>query len=216
MKKCKDCGVEITEKNKVIRKSNGFFRLCRKCWNKRSEIYRRKKGIGLEKPCQVCGKMVKRKAKNHFCSPKCKFMNKIKKNKNGCWDWEGQCNLDGYGKFFIGEKRFTASRYSYELFKGKIPKGKLVCHTCDNRKCVNPDHLWIGTCKDNIQDMIKKKRKNFLKGSQIKNSKLTEKDIPEIRKMHKEGMRKKEISSKYKVALETINDVIKKITWKHV
>lgn len=80
---------------------------------------------------------------------------------NGCWEWTGGKNNVGYGMFRDGAGMRTAHRVSYELHKGKIPKGKHVCHSCDNPKCVNPDHLWVGTHQDNMQDRSRKNRNSF-------------------------------------------------------
>ena len=78
----------------------------------------------------------------------------------GCWEWKRATNNIGYGMFRIKQGLMrTAHRVSYELFKGPIPKGMVVCHKCDNPKCVNPDHLWVGTMKDNIRDMDNKGRR---------------------------------------------------------
>lgn len=76
-----------------------------------------------------------------------------------CWEWQNATNNIGYGMFrwTKGVMR-TAHRVSYELFKGPIPKGMVVCHKCDNPKCVNPNHLWAGTMKDNYKDMLDKGR----------------------------------------------------------
>ncbi len=73
-----------------------------------------------------------------------------------CWIWTS-CLRGGYGNFKT-PTTYSAHRASYELFKGAIPKGRLVCHSCDNRKCVNPDHLWLGSHEDNTRDAIQKKR----------------------------------------------------------
>lgn len=80
-----------------------------------------------------------------------------------CWEWTAATNNIGYGMFrFNVNKMRTAHRVSYELFNGPIPPGLVVCHTCDNPKCVNPDHLWVGTMKDNWDDMNNKGR--FVQG----------------------------------------------------
>jgi hypothetical protein len=78
---------------------------------------------------------------------------------SGCWIWTGRVNSWGYG-FFSYRRTAAAHRVSYLLFRGPIPKGAniRVCHTCDVRLCVNPDHLWIGTQQDNIKDCAEKKR----------------------------------------------------------
>lgn len=95
--------------------------------------------------------------------PEVRFSNKYEINETtDCWEWQAATNNIGYGMFRweTGIMR-TAHRVSYELFKGLIPKGMIVCHTCDNPKCVNPDHLWIGTNKDNYDDMVRKGRDNL-------------------------------------------------------
>lgn len=79
----------------------------------------------------------------------------------GCYEWIGGKNNIGYGMFRDGDKMRTAHRVSYELANNiQIPHNMCVCHTCDNPKCVNPQHLWLGTVKDNINDMFKKGRAN--------------------------------------------------------
>ena len=77
-----------------------------------------------------------------------------------CWEWTAATNNIGYGMFRVRQGLMrTAHRVSYELFKGPIPFGMVVCHKCDNPKCVNPDHLWAGTMLDNIRDMDNKGRR---------------------------------------------------------
>jgi hypothetical protein len=91
--------------------------------------------------------------------------NNYEVKENGCWEWTNSISSQtGYGKLVFKGLDMSAHRASYILFKGKIPKGKYICHSCDNKKCVNPDHLWVGTQKENMQDMIKKGRKACQKG----------------------------------------------------
>ena len=93
-----------------------------------------------------------------------KFCSKFKISDSGCWEWIGPTNSTGYGYFYLGKeheggiKGTGAHRASYYLFKGQIPEGKFVLHTCDNRKCVNPAHLFLGSQIDNMQDCIQKGR----------------------------------------------------------
>jgi len=79
---------------------------------------------------------------------------------SGCWLWDGGLTRKGYGRFRYKDRAFTAHRYVWRLFKGEIPEGMLVCHRCDVRCCVNLDHLFLGTDRDNVRDMIKKNRGN--------------------------------------------------------
>ncbi len=91
-----------------------------------------------------------------------KFLKKINKTKT-CWLWTAAKRSSGYGMMRVGKKFISSHRYSYQLFIGKIKKGMDVCHTCDIRLCVNPDHLWLGTRKENMQDALKKGRLVFPK-----------------------------------------------------
>ena len=80
-------------------------------------------------------------------------------SKTGCWNWTAGRFHSGYGYFGVAEwKEKRAHRVSYRLHHGEIPEGKVICHTCDNPGCVNPEHLWLGTQKENMQDAKQKGR----------------------------------------------------------
>jgi hypothetical protein len=100
----------------------------------------------------------------------------------GCWLWTGSCKkTSGYGDVRIGYKNVLAHRMSYAIHRGEIPDGQCVLHKCDNRSCVNPGHLFLGTYKDNAEDRERKGRGNQLSGEAHPRAKLTLLDVAEIR-----------------------------------
>jgi hypothetical protein len=156
-----------------------------------------------------------------------RFFKKIIKTEE-CWNWSGCISKGGYGKITEGGrygKILIASRASWIIHFGEIPKGKFVLHKCDNRRCVNPDHLFIGTQKDNIQDMYKKRRNVAYDRSGIKNPrcKLTEKQVIEIRKNFVAYTGKRNIGSgclywakKFGVNCKTVWSIINGDNWIHI
>jgi len=137
-----------------------------------------------------------------------------------CWEWTGQIDYKGYGRRTItidGKKqKKPVHQTAYRLWKGTISKGLCVCHTCDNRKCFNPDHLWLGTQKDNLQDMSLKGRGVDHKGENHPRAKLKEKDVLIIRKMYSEGKKVNEISKLFSHQYNTIWYIVKRKNWKHI
>lgn len=129
----------------------------------------------------------------------------------GCWIWQGNINVGGYGKF---GSRSAASRLAYQYYKGEIPKGLQVCHSCDNRLCVNPDHLWLGTIGDNMRDKTEKNRQ--AKGSKIGSSILNEDQVLQIRKMRIAGHEYQSIADEFQIQWDLARKVCKNVVWKHV
>ena len=112
--------------------------------------------------------------------PEDTFYMRYKVLESGCWEWTGTRNQYGYGIVLMkGEKGMRAHRFSYELYIGKIPNGKIVMHTCDHPPCVNPQHLRLGTKADNNRDTAIKRRHNY--GLDHWNGKLSDAQIQEIR-----------------------------------
>lgn len=139
----------------------------------------------------------------------------------GCWNWTGSLR-GGYGAIKDKKMGYGAHRISYALHKGPITDGLLVCHTCDNRKCINPDHLWLGTQKDNMQDCSKKGRIVTHEGERFKdghvpyNAVLSEEKVLEIRDMIKTGIRASEIAQIVGTSRHKINDIIRGKSYKHI
>lgn len=151
-----------------------------------------------------------------------RFWSKV--NKNGptildtpCWEWEARRSKAGYGQLWVESGPESAHRVSYKLSVGLIPEGINVLHRCDNKKCVNPDHLFLGTRQDNMDDMSKKGRKAVFVGGKNPVSKLTEKQVREIRTLYATGCYSYTmIAQKFTVSPSLIGLVVRKVNWKHV
>lgn len=140
----------------------------------------------------------------------------IPENLNDCWEWTGYKPSNGYGHFGINGRVFGAHRISFMLFIGEIPNNMLVCHSCDNPSCVNPHHLFLGTDKDNTQDMIKKNRRSHHTGATGENNgfhKLTEQKVYKIREMLEQGYTQQEIAEIFEVTPENIRSIRIGKTW---
>lgn len=112
----------------------------------------------------------------------------------GCWIWSGYAAPNGYALFGFNGKKIGAHRASYELAYGPIPDGAIVMHRCDNRLCLNPHHLEIGTQRDNVQDMIRKGR------SGKPNTRLTDMEVLKIRERRNAGETLQSIAADYGIS----------------
>lgn len=166
----------------------------------------------------------------NYCSNKCNILANIKISKTDCWEWQKCITPSGYAavkdldertqKKGNSQKNILVHRLSYMIFKGEIPKNKFVCHSCDNRVCCNPNHLWLGSHKDNSRDALKKGRLNLsgltyrlTKGGKSPSSKL-EPYISEIRKRISNNERIVEIAESYNVSPQAIYSIKHGKTWK--
>jgi hypothetical protein len=141
----------------------------------------------------------------------------ITANPNKCWEWNGTKSHNGYGHLNIRYSCVRAHRMSYFIENNIDPLDKAVLHTCDNRKCVNPKHLKIGSALDNIRDCINKGRFRTLRGSEMWNSKLNESQVLEIRNIYsKRELTINELVRKYSVSYTLIWRILKGQVWKSV
>ncbi len=144
-----------------------------------------------------------------------RFLSHVKKT-DKCWLWLACTDRKGYGQFRAKGKMAKAHRFSYELFKGKIPKGLFCLHSCDVPSCVNPAHLWLGSDADNVRDMILKGRGRAARGSAQGSAKLTEKQVLEIRHLLAKGLSTPELGRQFGVDRNTIWLIGQRKTWRHV
>lgn len=207
--------------------------------------------------CEWCGAATK-KSHHRFCSRSCgathqhrtvdpvaRFWSFVEKT-DGCWNWTGAKDGDGYGYISVTGKGVRAHRYSLAMAVGKGPPGSLALHSCDNPTCVRPDHLRWGTNRDNARDASARGRLAFgdrnwtrqhperlrrgkfsteenarrtltrPRGSNHKNSKLTESAIIAIRDAVREGATQRSVALKFGVSTATICLVVSGKHWKHV
>lgn len=147
------------------------------------------------------------------------FWKKVDKNgPGGCWLWTGFLNHDGYGR--VGPQRgvhtgMRAHRMAWMLANGEVPKGMYVMHTCDVPACVRPDHLRIGTQKDNMADCLAKGR--YVTGERTYNAKLNAEKVREMRRLRAEtDLSFYKLAPMFGVSYSVARDVCQGRTWSHV
>jgi hypothetical protein len=191
--------------------------------------------------CHTCEKEYESRnaRKAPYCSPKCRFVSIAKEfdGVDGCWNWPKSLTSAGYGQYVSCEngkpKHHYAHRFSFEMLNGCIDDGLNVCHSCDNPSCFNPSHLFAGTQKENIQDMIRKnrahdrsqcskrgdehpsrtQRERLKRGSEHYSSKLKAEDVIYIRLSDKKGV---ELALLFGVSPAAISSVRHRKCWTHI
>jgi hypothetical protein len=141
--------------------------------------------------------------------------NILKIQDTGCWEWQGSYK-SGYGFFGINGKEVATHRFSYELYNGPINDGLECCHSCDNSMCCNPEHLFLGTHSDNMQDMVSKGRANKNKGERHHKSSITESDVKNILVLLSSGVSMKKIHEELNISYRIIQRVCSGESWSHV
>lgn len=152
-----------------------------------------------------------------------RFESKIERT-NDCWLWKASTRGLGYGQFSFahpirGRINANAHRIAFTLWRTPIPPNLIVCHHCDNPKCVNPDHLFLGTVKDNMQDCVRKGRAckdGCPPGEQHPKAKLKVDDVLFIRAQNKLGVGYKKLAKALGVNKKTVQAIITGRTWKQV
>lgn len=167
--------------------------------------------------CIICRTSFIKNGTTHFtCSPKCYIESHVERDpgENGCWVWTGSRKLhrEAIGQANWLNKVCGAPKFSYETFKGPVPKGKLICHTCDRPACVNPKHLKLGDNKINSDDKIFKQRHNPSLGEKNGCALITAEDAIKI--YNAPGVFRS-IAEKFGISNSTVKDIKHGRTWWH-
>lgn len=151
-----------------------------------------------------------------------RFWSKTRPRRNGCIEWIAAKDKDGYGYFKLNNKQMHSHRVSWILTNGEIPEhdsyhGYCVCHKCDNSSCVNPNHLFLGTAQDNIDDKIHKGRQRDSHGENHPSVRLTDSDVISIRIMYETGKHTmKSIGDKFGITRKHTGQIINRKRWSHI
>lgn len=146
-----------------------------------------------------------------------KFKEKVRVQHNGCHEWTARLSPKGYGQFKTSSyKSWQAHRWIYHYFNPDTPIHLYILHKCDNRKCVNPDHLYAGTQQNNMDDMYERGRNFHVRGESAGTTYLTEKQVSNIKGLHAIGLQSKLLAKIFNSKRTTIWSIVKGKVWGHV
>ena len=142
-----------------------------------------------------------------------RFFSKVEKG-DSCWEWVASKYHDGYGAYYFNGKQGRAHRVSWEMKNGEIPENMYILHRCNNRTCVNPKHLYLGTHQDNMNDLA---RAGTLKGIGHPSAKVTEREVRTIRHLwEKKIYTQIKIAEMFNISHKTVNGITTNTNWKHI
>lgn len=148
---------------------------------------------------------------------KSRLLASVKRMPSGCWEWQNRREKNGYGRTSYRRRKIGSHVLSYRLHRGDVAPGLFVCHTCDNRPCCNPDHLFLGTHQDNVADMVAKGRQFHPIGERHTQSRLTTSAVIVIRDLCiSSSLTQNEIAGLFGVSRTAISAIATGKNWKHL
>lgn len=159
-----------------------------------------------------CGCLQNLDKEKYHQKVKLRIEKSVSKEAHGCWIWKGAKHRQGYGNIAYRNKCELAHRISWIVFNGEVPKGMKVCHKCDVPSCCNPNHLFLGSQKENVNDAQDKGR--WKPGNPPRRNKLNYEQVQEIKFLHEKGMTRKELEKKFLVSQTCIAKILTGVSWK--
>lgn len=141
------------------------------------------------------------------------FINCVIVDEKGCWIWQRSRHRQGYGHLRLDGRYELSHRAAWKIYKGEIPKNLKVCHKCDVTSCCNPDHLFLGSQKDNVKDGKSKGRYDNRKMGKRRN-KLNFEQVEEVKRLHSQGITRKNLQVKFEVGQTCIAKILRGDSWK--
>lgn len=133
---------------------------------------------------------------------------------SGCWLWMGRMDRNGYGVMINRGRLLWAHRAAWQVWRGEIPDGMRICHRCDTPACINPDHHFLGTQRDNIRDASRKGR--MACGERQGNAKLKSADVIAIRELAAQGVYQRKIAAQFGITQPAVSEIVSRRKWRHL